>query len=264
LKLQTVVFGRGGMRASDNVIWIKKMFDKVEPDIVITLLGINDLAWNGGKGYKYQSVTELFQKENKDTVKKKYCREYSQICRRVVRIKRALKEKEKLKTGATVEWHSANLPNLRKKYQNYPYVQNPIRNPDPIHEFRDAVSWLIKYFRKNEVSVILLGQPVLWKESFLPSEFKRLWFPINTPNGRVRPSGAWLKREMAKYNSVQEELAHSIDGVIYLGLDDKIPKSLDYYFDDCHYTDLGSRAVADHILPVLIKVVNNFIFKKNI
>ena len=47
-------------------------------------------------------------------------------------------------------------------------------------------------------------------------------------------------------------------------MDDKIPKTLDYYFDDCHYTDLGSKAVADNILPVLVHVLDDVVLKKGL
>ncbi|MDO8281329.1 MAG: SGNH/GDSL hydrolase family protein [Thermodesulfovibrionia bacterium] len=262
LKFQTMAFGVGGFRASNDALWIQETFDKIKPDIVITLLGINDLAWNGGIDYKYSSINEIFSKKRDSSIIK-WLKKYSQIFRRVVFIKEKLMTKIMLKTGGFVEWHSSNLPDLRGKYQNYPYIENLIRNPDPINEFRDTISWIATFLKQKKVQVIMLGQPVLWKESFDPIEFNRLWFSVSTPKGPVRPSGAWLKREMARYNFVQQSIA-SQSAISYINLDDNIPKTLDYYFDDCHFTDLGSMAVADNILPVLINVVDNLLVNKGL
>ena len=196
LKIQVMAFGKGAIRASDNAFWIKETFDKIEPDIVITLLGINDLTWNGGETYEYRSIEDIFSKKSqKSDGKIEYlCKKYSQIYRRILLMKRNLRIKKRLEKGESIEWHSSKLPNLRNKYQDYQHVEDLIRNPDPINEFRDAINWMVTFFNRRNVQMIMLGQPVLWKESFKPSEFNSLWFPIITPAGPVRPSGAWLKK----------------------------------------------------------------------
>lgn len=263
--IQTMAFGIGGIRASDDAFWVKEIFDKIEPDIVITLLGINDLVLNGGRNYEPRNIEEIFSEkhQNSEGIIESLCKEYSQICRRVIQVVRNLRIIEKMKEGEVVEWHSSNLPYLRKKYQNLPYVEAPIRNPDPINEFRQVMTWMITFFKERKARVILLGQPVLWKDSFEPDERNSLWLPINTPEGPVRPAGAWLKREMTRYNLVQQSLASQLS-TSYIDLDDEIPKTLDYYFDDCHFTDLGSRAVADNILPVLSSTIDDVILEKGL
>ena len=55
---------------------------------------------------------------------------------------------------------------------------------------------------------------------------------------------------MARYNAAQSEVA-ARHGARFLDLDPLIPKDLDHYFDDCHYTDRGSRRMADEIFPTL-------------
>jgi len=266
LQFHTFGFGRGGLRIADNIFWVQETFDKIEPDIVITLLGINDLAWNGGQDYKYSSIEETITKKHpqrmiSNTVNgyfkgnynpiKYWCKKYSQICRRIVIVKRNLELKEQLKAGKVIEWHSSNLPKLRDEYRTLPQVETLTRNPDPINEFRDGMNWLVSFFKQKAVRVIMLGQPVLWQASPGASEFDSLWFSVATPSGKVRASGAWLVEEMTKYNLVQQSLAREYE-MSYIDLDASIPKTSKYYFDDCHFTDLGSTYVATNILPVLI------------
>jgi len=253
LKIQTVAYGRGGLRASDNAQWLIDNIDNIDPDIVITLLGINDLALNGGEGYEYSGFKEpVFENEDE----KGWCNKYSQICRRINHIIENQLAKKKIKTGEVVQWHSAQLRHLTKKYRELPYIENIARNPDPISEFRDVTRWIMEYLKQKDVQVIVLGQPVLWKDNFDPEEQNSLWFSVSTQNGPVRPPSAWLKEEMEKYNSVQKLLAKQ-SGFSYIDMDNRIPKTLEYYFDDCHFTDIGSNAVAINILPALIETIED-------
>lgn len=276
LNFQALAFGRGGLRAVDDIFWLQERFDKIQPDIVITLLGVNDLAWNGGKDYKYVSIEEALAKKrpviedpNKEVgyfarishAVKYGCKKYSQICRKIVIINKNNQLKERLKAGDVIEWHSSNLPKLREEYKELPYVTSLLRAPDPINEFRDAMNWLVTFFKSKEVPVILLGQPVLWQASPGASEYNSLWFSVETPTGKVRPSGAWLLKEMSQYNHIQQSLALE-NGMNYINLDDSIPKTSAYYFDDCHFTDLGSAQVATNVLPVVINITDEIIQKR--
>jgi hypothetical protein len=248
-QIQTLAFGKGGFKAKDNAQWLVNYFDKIKPDIVITLLGINDLVWNGGANYKYSGFIE-------PVLKKHGAEQYSQIFRRIKLYKINKKIKKNLETGNVIAWTSKALPDLRKSYQKLPYTEKLERNPDPIGEFHDYVKWILEFLRKREVQTIVLGQPVLWKEKYDPDEFDRLWFSVSTPNGAVRTSGKWMKEEMARYNAVQELLAEQAQ-FVYIDMDARIPKTVEYYFDDCHFTDIGSNAVATNILPSLITTIEN-------
>ena len=67
---------------------------------------------------------------------------------------------------------------------------------------------------------------------------------------------------MARYNEAQRNTAE-VRGVPYVDLDARIPKTLDYYFDDCHYTDRGSRAVALAVLPALTETVKGVVLRRS-
>ena len=155
-----------------------------------------------------------------------------------------------------VEWHSAGLRNLQTQYKALPFQDAPARNPDPIDEFRDNIDWLLGYLQKNGIATLVLGQPVLWKPDMTAAETDALWFAVSTPAGRVRTSGSWLLREMQRYNAAQTEIAKR-HGATYLDLDARLPKTLETYFDDCHFTDKGSAAVAELIAPVARRVVES-------
>ena len=259
MQFQTVNYGRGGLRAIDNAQYLLENTDKIQPDIVITLFGINDLAWNGGKDYVYKSP-EVELKKKKSKIRK-FFRTYSQIRRRLKLVKR----KFSIATGRSVEWHSENLPSLRKKYQSLKYRETISRDPDPLEEFKDSVNWIVKYLIGRDTPVVLLGQPVLWSANMTEDQVRALWFPVSTHDGPVRPSGTWLQKEMRRYNDVQRQIAltYKNQNIWYKDLEAVIPKTLDYFFDDCHYTDLGSAKVAEEVLPIVLKAVDLVLTKKS-
>ena len=65
---------------------------------------------------------------------------------------------------------------------------------------------LLRFLREKGIDAVVLGQPVLWKEEMTSEEVGALWFSVSTGEGPVRPSGAWLLREMGRYNALQESI----------------------------------------------------------
>jgi hypothetical protein len=65
-----------------------------------------------------------------------------------------------------------------------------------------------------------------------------------------------MVREMQRYNVAQREIA-TMHGAAYVDLDNVVPKSLEYYFDDCHFTDKGSALVAETVDPAALAAILN-------
>ena len=152
--------------------------------------------------------------------------------------------------GRVVEWSSKNLPELRKQYRQREQVVQVTRALDPKVEFSDAMDALLSLLQEAGIEVLVLGQPVLWKEEMTPAEAATLWLPVNTQLGPVRPPTAWMLTEMRRYNDAQKRIA-ARHGAAYVDLDSEVPKTLEYYFDDCHYTDAGSSLVASVVFSAL-------------
>jgi lysophospholipase L1-like esterase len=253
--VQTLSYGQAGDDVIDSALWIRGMIEQIRPDIVVTLLGINDLAWGKHEGSDIRTLIEQGRGQIGTLFYlKQLCTSISQVCRRVSIIKRNIAQREALRNGTAVEFQPLTLPQLRIAYQQLPYVPDVRRQPDPIDNFRLNLDWLMDFLHQRQVSVIVLGQPVLWKDVLTPKEYNTLWFSINTPNGLVRPATSWLVNEMHKYNRVQQQIAEKY-GFTYVDLDAVIPKTLDYYFDDCHFTDSGSARVAGAVFPPLAQLL---------
>lgn len=260
----TLSYGLAGGRALETFVWLSSRLNEIRPDVIVTLMGVNDLVWNGGPDYAMRDIDAALALASSGSSRSfsQLCVAYSQLCHRGVLVWRSLRTSKHLQSSVPFEYHSANLPRLRADYRAIPAVETIARLPDPIDEFKAATGRLLRLLRSAGIKGIVLGQPVIWKPQLSREEFEALWFPVNTSKGFVRPPSAWMHAEMQRYNAAQRELAdrHSM---AFVDLDAIIPKQLDYYFDDCHFTDKGSHAVARAVLPALEHAIENLIRIQN-
>lgn len=59
VRVETAALGHGGWKTRHVLFWTMEKLLAFDPDIVITLVGINDLALNGYPGYSYPGTDEL-------------------------------------------------------------------------------------------------------------------------------------------------------------------------------------------------------------
>lgn len=269
IRIEIAAMGRGGQTVVDGLLYAQNNLLNFQPDLVILLEGINDLCEYGGPRYTYKTVADKLKRRRNDFNKnenpvlwKALLYRFSQVYRRLTILKHKFELYKLMRKGDVLEWHSKNLPELRKKYRMLPYIEKLQHEPDPINEFSDGLFALVKFLRDSNIRVIILAQPVLWKTNMNFDEINTIWLSVNRPNGPVRPSTAWLEEEMSRYNNVQREIADNFK-VPYVDLDKKIPKNLQYFFDDCHFTDLGNIKVANEIFSVVQKEIENVIETKN-
>lgn len=256
LRFEAASYGRGGRQVLKSARFIEEYIDRIDPDILVTLLGINDMVWNGMPGYTVKTAEAYLREVNGlwDNLYK-----YSQVRRRYLWIR----AKQSIERGESEVNFSGNIARIQADYRKLPYRESVTRDPDPIDEFADGVNWIVRHVTGKGIAVVLMGQPVLWKAVMTEEEEAALWFGVATRDqGRVRASTAWMEREMARYNRVQAELAAAYPNAYFVDLDRLIPKTLDYYFDDCHFTDLGSARVAEEAMPVLLTPVERLIYER--
>lgn len=265
IQVEVGAFGRGGLRATHLNRWARTHLARFDPDVVITLLGINDLAFGGATQdpVREEASEDFFEEKPEQQQTKKSsgsvmerCIAASQVCRRLNTVTERARNTINTLRGNAVEWHSSQLPDLRKTLAELPLADPPVHASDPIDQFSFAMDALLRVIRRIGADPVVLGQPVFWRASLSEDEIARLWFPVETANGPVRATPGWLAAEMTRYNRVQEELARK-HGAVYIELDERIEKSTENYFDDCHYTDRGSKRLAAMVLPQLEAVVRS-------
>lgn len=257
-RIEVAAWGEGGFRVEAACNFCKKELPFLEPDLVVLFWGINDLAF-GGRPSNQNGIWESRWGDETGIFSlirawKNWLKRHSQLYRRLRLLSFQMSVKKKLREGKFLDWSSANLPILRAKYQQLPYRKEPRRGPDPLFKFQDGLEELMLCVKGLGSRVIVMSQPVLWEKEMTQEEKEALWFYIQTPEGAVRADPEWLVREMRRFNNSQKEIAEKHQAV-YVPLDQMIPQTLEYFFDDAHFTDKGSRAVASALYPWIVSQV---------
>jgi len=253
LTIQIAAYGRSGNKAFETCEWINRNLLPFEPDVVVTLLGINDMCWHDGSKPYDTATIEADIERPVESPFRSHLRIFSQTYRHLSYTAYVRRQRAKVKSGQAVIWNTQKIPILRAKYRKYPYAETVERNPDPILDFTVQVNRILDFLGSNKVAAVVMAQPTLWKATMSDDEIGRLWFHIATTNGNRRPSTAWAANEMSRYNAVQKTVAERHNAT-FIPLDLLVPHNTSTFFDDCHYTDSGNRRMATQIRPYLYKI----------
>lgn len=251
LAVEVLAYGRPGHTIVESLAFARLHLARFEPDLVISLHGINELAWRGGPGYEYDgsSLAEDAGQSLRAGLEDA-CLRALELCRRARVAKNRLGIWWAVRRGRALGWQAEELPVRRAEYAALPFVSEPVRPNDPIHELGDGVRALLAWAREEGVDAIVLGQPTLWEDAPSDAERATYWFAIQTRAGPVRADPSWMVREMRRYNRLQGEVAAQA-GFTFVDLEPILPKDLEHFIDDCHFTLRGSQLVAASLSAVV-------------
>lgn len=102
------------------------------------------------------------------------------------------------------------------------------------------------------IDVLVATEPYLYRDDLTEKEREVILFPMLCQENGVQPDVPSMKRGMDAFNGRAQRVA-SASGVRFFDLEKKIPKSLEYFFDDVHYTTKGNVAVAEAMGDEMIK-----------
>lgn len=113
--------------------------------------------------------------------------------------------------------------------------------------FRERVRGIIDACRDRGTKVVFTTQPVLWRDDLTPELKDRFWFGW-TPDGKYLTVPR-LREAIDQYNAAVREVCAEA-GVPVVDLDSMNGHAA-YFYDDCHFTEAGARAVAARVAPVV-------------
>ncbi len=268
ITIEVAAYGMGGTGILDRLKWARLNLSELSPDVVITMEGINDVTWQRRYSTPDKNAERLARLEAELASQrslagqlKKKLKAYSQIYRRFIKYTNDVHLKEVLAAGKGFVWQSDDLPALNAAYLRLPVTALPSEQEDPLDTFSENSKLLLGEIRSQGAEAVVLGQPVLWRADLNERECSRLWFPLETSHGRVRAPLSWLAGEMERYNEAQGGLAVEF-GALYVPLGRLIPKTLDNFYDDCHYTDRGNELIAEAITPAVKGAIERVILHR--
>lgn len=100
------------------------------------------------------------------------------------------------------------------------------------------------------IDLILASQPFLYREDLSEHERSLLWTPISHQWDGQRVSVASMIEGMRAFNAATAAVAEERE-VVFLDLERQMPKTLEYMYDDVHYTSRGCAFITGRLIELL-------------
>ncbi|HEX7343034.1 MAG TPA: SGNH/GDSL hydrolase family protein [bacterium] len=135
-------------------------------------------------------------------------------------------------------------------------------------QFEGNLRKIVRAVRSSGAQPILVCQPSFYKPSMTGEELRILGFGMHycyrtLPfGGREYPSAASLAAAMQAFNDVTRRVARE-EGALLVDAEAQLPKDLDTFVDDVHYTESGTRHLAEIVAQSIIdaQVIPNRLIK---
>ena len=129
-----------------------------------------------------------------------------------------------------------------------------IKNFASLPPFRRNMNNLIRLLKSKGVKVIVASQPFLYKETLTEEEGRSLWLlKYVCHNEESRADLPSMVRGMNAFNAASREVA-TANGSLFVDLAENVPRSLEFFRDDVHYTEKGNALIADLLYERIVKL----------
>lgn len=278
--IQVGAYARGGNKMPQVLAWVNQRLEALSPDVVITLFGLNTLCTEAAIP---ENVTfDLLRErsiERSSRGRQEQLERFSQIYRYCRQIMANAESAAYLEKNDGLNFDIQGVPAFRHSYWRTPIDHSVPDLPRRTVFFRDATEYLADWLDERGIREVILAQPLLLDRKIdyviengrvrlqhdlqevtreaqagVEEKLRAIWFVVNAGNRLARMTPGRFREDMDQFNAVQKEIARE-RGIPFVPLDTMIEASLENFFDDCHFTDLGSRRVAEAIFPQLREVV---------
>lgn len=243
-KVKVYNAGKSGDASPDHLSMLVHRINHLQPDLVVLFPGINDLNRLLG-GYDYFHFPIPTEKQSKSTIQQiKFFLSNFQIIRRLINVMNS--EKPNARTSILFK---TNYEDKVREVKELPLVDEM---PEPDYEiYRRNILSFVGAVKSQGTNLLLMTQTHTWSEEaddFLKSNH---WM---TGVGSIRYPEKKLSKALGKMNEILVSIA-SEEEIVLLDLEKEIPKTSEYFYDDCHFNKGGIGKSA-----VLISgtILNNF------
>lgn len=246
MEFEVINTGKSGAKSNNNYFVIKEI-KKFKPDYVVLLVGANDmlrfvrtLGDNDDNGMYVKNMTKLMHPDgyhlSKDGLK--YYLSHSRIIRRVWYL---LEIAKGMKNNEVIELDGSQYKEEREKQFNTPIVKMPENLKTPAKYYSENLQEIIKLTKENNIKLLLLTQPVIYKDG-LSTRLDKLLMCILC--GKMRFSPGEMEQAMEAFNNALKEEAER-GGADLIDLAKMLPKTTKVFYDDMHYNNNGALKIAD-------------------
>jgi hypothetical protein len=144
--------------------------------------------------------------------------------------------------------HNVQMYKEQRELRRNPWLvvhEMPANISQGLEGYANNLREIIRLAKERRVRLILMTQPELLQPNMSQEMIDHIWSGwIGAPDLNIY----WSPEVAAAVLSAHNELLLKIcreEGVECIDLASQVPKSLDVFFDQCHFTDYGCSMVAD-------------------
>lgn len=253
-QIKVINAGADGYTSEHSLIQYMFYIRDFNPDLIISLQGINDMYYSCAPPYFTSG-----------TYSSDYSHSYGSLAKM---INSYFSDKISININSVVLNYVSSFikdnfySDITNKYVNYTQYQFKIGGIK-IHEYRSIDSYLrnLNYFASivsgDHTRLIFINQPYLYSVKNKYDALPRNWFVQRfCSDGKNYPNLESLIYGINLFNSATKSIADK-NNLMFVDLESQVPKSLDYFTDDVHYTEKGNSLIADilheYILENILK-----------
>jgi len=259
--------GKSGWSTRHHVLQARHLLDVYDPDCVVLLTGVNDLASRLKRGPDADPSVEpdlgdldllrqsfaiapgRFEAEWPEDPWYKRTRLWLMV-RRLKQGATPSPEAQDPQGAYLLRWRQARAGGRRT-------AELPSLAGD-LDRYGRALREVVSLARGRGARVVLMTQPVLWHPGMTEEEKELLWMggvgDFRRVPGSLYYEPEALARGMEAYNARLRDVCVET-GADCVDLAAAVPRTADFFWDDCHFTDEGQALVADTLAPVVRTVL---------
>lgn len=255
--------GKSGLTTRDHIIQLQHLLPELPRiDAIVFLVGVNDLGLKNQQESTYDphflsrpgAEGELLPRAfavyplGSDVLPWHRRLAIWQLARNVKRrLLAAGRDYQDQSGGVIGRWRSERRNAIRIR-ETMPDLT------EALGEYARNIERMIEVVREHGGRPVFLTQPTIWRPDLPPDARERLWV------GKIgEGAGAHeyysvevLAAEMERYNETLQATCRE-RGVECFDLASLLPKDTSVFYDDDHFTEEGSRMVADHLTRYLLE-----------
>lgn len=245
--------GLSGAASDDHIATISQRVIHLQPDLLVVFCGINDLL-RSIYNYDYRHYVDYHPAYHKPWYKRWPMK--LQITRRLFLLKQRFK--------ADSRQLQEQRP-LKSNYEALVALQRTVPESDAVPRtdetaYATNLRSIVGIARANHARLIFMTQQTTWNSTVDPEAKKYHWMRYRAGAPGVGGAGITFREDvmdaaMERLNDRMRAVAAE-DSVPLYDLARELPKSLEYFYDDCHFNTGGaattarglSRFIIDHRL----------------
>lgn len=235
-------FGKPGTYSDHHILQLEQIdqYEEIHKiDQIIVMMGMNDISASLSKPDKYLYATPF----EKSIFAFTHLPDSALPWHRTLALTKLYKRtKQNLKRFSRSKSHGEELQECNRRREKSKRVDVlPDLTKELLHYEENAMK-IIQFAQSKNIDIVFVSQAVLWDKGLSEADSKLVCSYVIEKD--IHYSLEALEFGMEKFNK-RLEVVCKRENIPFIW--NNIESNSNYFFDDCHYTELGSQVVAENI-----------------